>query len=316
MATSAIHETEHQITVSAEPAAVYAVLADAGTWPAVFPPTVHVELLSHDDHEERIRIWATANGKPKGWTSRREFDRERLRIRFRQEKSSHPVAAMGGEWIVEPGGRGSTRVRLTHDFRAADDDSASVRWITNAVNRNSEAELAALRRAVESPGDRLMTFEDSVTVRGSAAGVYEFLHRADLWHERLTHVAAITVTEETPNLQLMEMETRSRDGSTHTTTSVRVCFPDHLIVYKQLRTPPLLSLHTGRWTVRPDGDRTVVTSAHTVGIAADRVTDVLGAQGTVAQARDLARKALSGNSMLTLNAAKDYAESRVGAGPR
>ncbi|MFG1944077.1 aromatase/cyclase [Nonomuraea sp. NPDC048826] len=309
MATSAIHQTEHQITVAAEPAAVYAVLADAGAWPAVFPPTVHVDVLAHDDRQERIRIWATANGKPKSWTSRREFDRDRWRIRFRQEVSAHPVAAMGGEWIVEPDDDGSTRVRLTHDFRAVGGDSASVSWITNAVNRNSEAELAALRRAVETPG-RLMAFEDSVRVRGDAADAYAFLYRSDLWHERLTHVAAITVTEETPGLQAMDMETRSRDGSTHTTSSVRVCFPEHLIVYKQLRTPPLLSLHAGRWTVRPDGDGAVVTSAHTVAIADGAVTAVLGPDGTVAQARDLARKALSGNSMLTLSAAKEYAESR------
>ncbi|MDR8411821.1 aromatase/cyclase [Nonomuraea sp. 3-1Str] len=317
MATSPTHETEHQITLSADPRAVYAVLADATAWPAVFPPTVHVERIEQSGGEERIRIWATANGRPKTWTSRRELDPEGLRVRFRQEVPAHPVAAMGGEWIVEPVGAGTTRVRLTHDFSAVDEDGLD--FVAKAVDRNSEAELASLRAALEGAGqgagagDRLATFEDTVRVDGAASDVYDFLHRADLWPERLRHVARMALESETPDVQLMEMDTRTADGSTHTTASVRVCFPEHLIVYKQLRTPKLLAVHTGRWTVRPDGDGAVVTSQHTVAIAPEAVTGVLGEGATVTDAHAFAREALSRNSMTTLLAAKEYAEGRRSA---
>ncbi|MBP2702961.1 aromatase/cyclase [Microbispora sp. RL4-1S] len=298
------HETEHQITLPADPRAVYAVLADASGWPAVFPPTVHVAVIERGGGSERLRIWATANGRPKTWTSRRELDPEGLRIRFRQEVPAHPVAAMGGEWIVEPVG-GGTRVRLRHDFSAVDE--AGLDFVAKAVDRNSEAELAALRTA--AAGGRPVTFEDTVRVRGAAGDVYDFLYRADLWHERLPHVAAVTVESETPDVQLMTMDTRAADGSAHSTTSVRVCFPEHLIVYKQVRTPRLLAAHTGRWTIRPEGGETAVTSEHTVAIAQEAVTDVLGSGATVAGAHAFVREALGRNSRATLRAAKEYAET-------
>ena len=55
--------------------------------------------------------------------------------------------------------------------------------------------------------------------------------------ERLPHVARVVLTEDTPGLQFLEMDTRTKDGSTHTTKSVRVCFPDTRIAYKQITLP-------------------------------------------------------------------------------
>ena len=48
-----------------------------------------------------------------------------MRISFRQEVSSPPVASMGGTWIVEAITADESRVRLLHDFRAVDDDPES-----------------------------------------------------------------------------------------------------------------------------------------------------------------------------------------------
>lgn len=312
MSESTFRETEHEIVVSAPPPAVFSLIVDVDNWPTVFPPTVHVEYLERGDTEERIRIWATANGKARGWTSRRELDHDGLRIRFRQEASAHPVAAMGGEWIVEALAGGRSRVRLRHDFRSVEDTLETIAWIHQAVDRNSETELAALRAAAErGEGDqRLITFNDTVLVDGDAAGVYKFLYQAKEWEQRLAHVDRVSVDEEIPNLQLLEMDTRAADGSTHTTVSVRVCFPEHLIVYKQLRTPALMSVHTGQWTIRSAGDGTVATSRHTVAVAPEAVAGVLGEQATVEDAREFVRSALGRNSLMTLNAAKAYAERR------
>ncbi|MFF6905508.1 aromatase/cyclase [Streptomyces sp. NPDC012389] len=313
MTESPVQETEHEIRIAAPPDAVFTALADAPGWPAVFPPSVHVEQLERTGSTERIRIWATANGSPRTWTSRRELDERARHISFRQEVSASPVAAMGGAWIVEETDAGGSRVRLTHDFRAVDDDPASVEWIHQAVDRNSEAELASLRAALERPdGTAPTTFEDTVLVRGRAQDVYDFLYQADLWQERLSHVARITVKEEDPGLQHLSMETRTADGSVHLTTSVRVCFAErHVIVYKQLRTPPLLSLHLGRWSIRPSGDAVAVTSAHTVSVVPSAIPEVLGEGATEADAVKYARKALGRNSLLTLDAARRYAESRA-----
>ena len=46
----------------------------SSNWPRIFPPTIHVDQVERDGTQERIRIWATANGEPKNWTSRRTLD--------------------------------------------------------------------------------------------------------------------------------------------------------------------------------------------------------------------------------------------------
>lgn len=190
------------------------------------PPTVHAEVVEKDGDTELIRLWATANGSAKTWTSRRVHDPEGMSVTFRQERSQQPVGSMGGAWVVEPVSDTSCRVRLLHDFRAATDDPADLDWISEAVDRNSASELQALKASAEATGpDELITFDDTVTVDGNGKDVYDFLNEAQLWQERLPHVARVSLEEDEPGLQVLEMDTRTKDGSTHTTRSVRVCRP-------------------------------------------------------------------------------------------
>ncbi|QFZ21427.1 aromatase/cyclase [Saccharothrix syringae] len=313
MTTSLAREVEHDITVRASARAVYDLIADVADWPQVFPPTVHVEHLERGETGERIRIWATANGTAKTWTSRRELDPGRLRVEFRQEVSQAPVGAMGGCWLVEPLSADECRVRLLHDYRPVDDDPEKLAWIEAAVDRNSHAELAALKATAEGAHDGLLFgFADSVEVDGHARDVFDFINEADRWSERLPHVARVRLEEDTPGLQLLDMDTRTKDGKTHTTTSVRVCLAPTTIVYKQIRVPALMTLHTGRWQIdqRPGGGL-VVTSRHTVRINEDNITSVLGPGADVPAAREFVQKALSANSLATLGHAKTYAERRA-----
>ncbi|MFP3991485.1 aromatase/cyclase [Streptomyces sp. E11-3] len=317
--TSAPHVTEHAITVAAPPAVVYDLVADVSAWPQVFGPTVHVEVLEEDADissaggEQLLRIWAMANEQVRTWTSRRVLDPRSRTVTFRQVVSAAPVAQMGGQWRVEENDDGRTRVVLLHDYRAVDDDPEAERLIEQAVDRNSRAELTALKNAAELSESREevhFTFSDSETIAGAAGDVYAFLDRADLWPERLPHVARLDLTEDEEGIQHMDMDTRSPDGSTHNTTSVRVCFEDRqTIVYKQLRVPVAMSVHTGRWVIEPQGDGTVrATSWHTVVLDPEGVSTALGPKATLAEARDLVRKALGTNSSTTLRHAKKYAE--------
>ncbi|MEV0743488.1 aromatase/cyclase [Streptomyces sp. NPDC050549] len=306
-------EVEHDIRIAAPAPAVYRLLAEVENWPLVFPPTIHVDRVEHSGSQERIRIWATANGEPKNWTSRRELDPEALRITFRQEVSTPPVAAMGGTWIIEPLGENESRVRLLHDYRAIDDDPHDLIWIDEAVDRNSRSELAALKQNVEfahAARELTFSFEDSVHIDGAAKDVYAFIDEAGLWAERLPHVATVRLTEDTPGLQTLEMDTRAKDGSTHTTKSYRVTFPHHAIAYKQVTLPALLALHTGRWTFQEGADGVTATSRHTVTLNPDTITTVLGPDATVADARSYVHTALSTNSLATLNHARAFAESK------
>jgi aromatase len=308
--TTTVHTTEHEVNVGAPAQQVYALIADVSTWPHTFPPTVHAQCVERDGNSELIRIWATANGTAKTWTSRREHDPEHMSVSFRQTRSQHPVGGMGGTWVVEPVSASQCRVRLLHDFHAATEDPADLDWINQAVDKNSRSELQALKQSAELTGpDQLITFDDTVLVEGSARDVYDFLNEAQLWPQRLPHVASVSLEEETPGLQILGMDTSTKDGSVHTTRSVRVCQPYRSIVYKQIVLPALMTLHTGRWLIEEHGPAVSVTSRHTVRINAGRIAEVLGPDADLAQAQQFVRSALSGNSLATLRAAKAYAES-------
>jgi aromatase len=157
-----------------------------------------------------------------------------------------------------------------------------------------------------------MSFEDSVRVNGPAELVYDFLYRVADWPQLVPHVSRLDLTEDQPGVQVMAMDTVTADGSTHTTESVRVCFPHaQRIVYKQTATPLLMSAHTGEWSVVPDETGVTVTSQHSVVLRPENIEPVLGPDADVQTARRYVREALGRNSGATLALAKKHAESAV-----
>ncbi|MFF3325829.1 aromatase/cyclase [Streptomyces sp. NPDC002889] len=311
MSHPGLRQVEHEITVAAPADAVYRLIADVQNWPRIFPPTIHVDHVGKGEREERIRIWATANGQAKNWTSRRLLEPEKLRINFQQEVSAPPVASMGGAWVIEALSENLSRVRLLHEYRSVGDDPEGLEWIDKAVDRNSRSELGALKVNVElAHGSQELTFsfEDTVHIDGSAKDVYDFINDAHLWSQRLPHVATVRLEEDAPGLQTLEMDTRAKDGSTHTTKSYRVTFPHRSIVYKQVTLPALMALHTGCWTFEESEGGVAATSQHTVVLNTENIARILGADATVADARQYVQGALSTNSRATLDHAKAYAE--------
>jgi len=309
------HITRHEISIDAPADVVYQIVADATAWPQRFAPTVQVEREDLGDGSERLRIWAVADLKVHSWTSRRELSPEDRVIRFRQEVSSAPVAAMGGTWRIMAAGARSSQLVLCHEFAAINDDPAGVEWIRKVTDRNSTTELSNIKALAESwdalPG-LMFSFEDSVLVDGPRHAVYDFLYDAKLWAERLPHVARIELHEPTENVQWMSMDTKTKDGSAHTTESVRICTPDERIVYKQLLPPSLMTAHTGVWAVEETGSGVRATSSHTVTLKPQAISAVLGTKADVATAKDFVRSAAGGNSQATLALAKAYAEGHHG----
>jgi aromatase len=310
-------EMVHTELVAAPARDVYELVADVTAWPHTFGPTVHVEVLESTPAWEHLRIWAFAHGTVRTWTSHRTLDPEALTVDFRQGRPAAPVRTMGGQWRLLPQDDGRTLVELRHDFTAA--DAEAIDLIRRAVDVNSTAELAALREAAEqgaSRADLVLEFADSVEIDGAADDVAGFLRDAALWPARLPHVARLDVAEDEPGVQVMSMDTRSTDGSLHTTESVRVCLPDGGIVYKQTATPAVMAAHIGRWSItevpaRPG--RVVATSAHTVVLRPDEVAALLGTRD-LARARAMVRHALGTNSRTTLAHAKAFAEGRATTG--
>jgi aromatase len=313
------HRTVHDIEVDAPAGVVYGLIADPVQWPLLFPPNVYVDRLAHDGTHEHLRMWATANGQVKTWTSRRILDAGNRRIEFRQDAAAPPLSEMTGTWEVEPLGGDRCRLTLLHDFRVSGDDPEDIAWVERATDANSRAELDSLARIAGGWAlmDQLvMTFEDTVRVEAPPERVYAFLERADRWPVLLPHVARLDLTEDPalPGVQLLAMDTLTADGSSHTTESVRVCFPEEgRIVYKQTRPPALMSAHTGVWTVTGDARGSTVTSRHGVVLRPDAVTRVLGPTADLAAARRYVRDALGRNSTVTMTHAKRDAEAAARA---
>ena len=311
-----MRQVAHEINVAVPADTVHRLITEVGNWPRIFPSVIHVDYEESPEGEERLRIWETvptAQGEPRSRPLRRIVEPAALRVNFQHLVTEAHVAGIGGAWLVEPLGENAARVRLLHEFRAVDDAPETLDRIGAEVERGALAELAALKENAErdhADAELTFSFEDSVLVDGSAKDVYAFINDAHLWPERLPHVATVRLEEDTPGLQSLEMDTRAKDGSVHTTKSYRVTFPHHHIAYKQVTLPALMTLHTGHWTFTDTDEGVVATSQHTVTLNTHTIETVLGRAATTHDARAYVHTALSTNSLATLTHAKTFAESR------
>ncbi|MFJ4924751.1 aromatase/cyclase [Streptomyces sp. NPDC088736] len=312
----------HEINVAVPADTVHRLIAEVENWPRIFPSVVHVAHEEAPEGEERLRIWETAPPTEDGTSGesglrsrplRRIVEPATLRVNFQHLVTEAHIAGIGGAWLVEPRGENASLVRLLHEFRAEDDTPGTLDRIGAEVDRTARAELAALRELAEREATEAgltFSFEDTVLVDGSAKDVYAFLNEAHLWPERLPHVSTVRLHEDTPGLQTLEMDTRAKDGSLHTTKSYRVTFPHHRIAYKQTTLPALMTLHTGHWTITETDEGVTATSQHTVTLDTTTIHTVLGPHATLDDARTYVHTALSTNSRATLTHAKTHAEGR------
>ncbi|MFB7477172.1 aromatase/cyclase [Kitasatospora sp. NPDC056184] len=308
---------EHTADLRAPADRAFRLIADVTRWPLLFPPCVAADVLESDLDSERIRLWAVVGEEVRSWTSLRTLDRERLRIDFRQEAPSPPVTWMGGHWEFARGadGESTTRLLLGHEW-STDGAPEQSELIARALDGNSGQEIGAVRSWAERPEpleELVFSFEDRVEVDGPPEAVYDVLHRADLWPDRLPHVAAVELdtAAATPvtggaEVQWLTMDTRAEDGSEHRTRSVRLCFPHRRIVYKQTTPPAGLLGHSGEWILTPHGAGTAVTAVHRVALDADALPRLFGPEPDLAAVRARVRAALGGNSLRTLEWARSF----------
>ncbi|MDL5205403.1 aromatase/cyclase [Streptomyces sp. ALI-76-A] len=308
-----MHRTSHSVEVDAPAGVVYGLISDAQRWPLFFPENVHVERLEFDGTNERLRMWATVDGRVRSWISERAQDPATRCVEFRHTHPQLPVTTMRGTWIAEERADGTSVLTLLHDFAVHGDSARDTAWVEQVLDTNSRAELASLRSLAERWkrfDELVLSFEDTVRIQAPAEHVYDFLYRVADWPTLIPHVARLELTEDAPGVQLMSMDTLTADGAVHTTESVRICFPHAgRIVYKQTATPALMEAHTGEWNVVSDVDGVTAVAQHSVVLREEAVEQVLGADADLDRARRYVREALGRNSTATLQLARRYAES-------
>jgi C7-C12 aromatase (ARO/CYC) len=331
VAKSEVHVAEYSVLAQAPAQVVFDTYVRAERWPQLFTNVVHTEYVSRADDQDAVEIWALqGENAVRHWVSRRTVDASGLRVAFTNDPAPAPLAEAGGEWAFVPRPDGTTKVVIRHEFSLVEGADIPPERIAKEFGKHSVRQLEELKAAAERAQelvDLVVDFEDPLFVGGSAQDAWVMLYEADKWPERLSHVKALTMTEDfdrsgsaasgathdpdrSPSIQFFDMDTTTSDGRPHTTRSVRICLPHRKIVYKQVQPPPLLEVHTGHWSFTPTREGVIVGARHTVTIR-PRMLHLLGDGTTIDDARRYLRRVLSTNSMTNLRLAKSYAEERA-----
>ncbi|MBD0842313.1 SRPBCC family protein [Streptomyces sp. TRM68416] len=308
------HRVEEKALIAAPVETVRRIVVDVEAWPQVHAPAVHAEILESDDSGELIQHWSLVDDRTvRTWVARRKVT-ETGDVRFTHEPATAPFASVIGGFEFEEQPDGGTLVRLHHEFTLLTEDETVAAERAESMRRGSQAHLETLTYAAENAEDfalRTISFDDPLFVAGAVEDAYAYLYEADKWPERIPHVVALAMDETVPNIQFFDMDTKSSDGSEHTTRSVRICLPNHKIVYKQIQPPKTMDAHTGHWLFTETPEGLVLTSRHTATIRRDGL-HLLGEGMTVEGARKYLRRVLSANSMGNLRLSKEYAEKLAG----
>ncbi|MFE9454470.1 SRPBCC family protein [Streptomyces sp. NPDC006739] len=316
MSSKRAHTAELTVPVAAPAGVVYGLLADAVHWPVLLPSYVHVERMDHDGSQELLRVWDLADGRVRPLLVRRWLRPQSRTVESVRTDPKVPGAATRGSWSVTPADGGGSLLTLRRERPAQagpEPELATAQQAVEAEVRTRLTEVKAAAERWELLDELLLAFEDSVRVSGPAELVYDFLYRVRDWADLLPHVERTDVTEESPGVQVADLETCGWDGGgTITSRAVRLCFPSAgRIVHKDVVPPELLLGHTGEWSLVPDETGVTVVCSHAVMLRQEAVEPLLGAGATLADARHEVRAGLGQASSEALALAKWYAESAL-----
>ncbi|GAB3458632.1 aromatase/cyclase [Actinophytocola sediminis] len=156
-----IWTARHTVRVAASPRRIYHLIANVDHYPRLFGEILSVEHLGYDGTNERVRFWGTFGDHRGSWVSLREINLKRMRVRFRQEHASAPLASLGGLWRVLPKGSGA-EVVLDHYYRVVDDDIVAAQRLEQAIGRSAGAMLDALHEVTDEDFGMWPPFADAV----------------------------------------------------------------------------------------------------------------------------------------------------------
>lgn len=309
MPAQRVHADRHSVPVAAPAGVVYGLLADAVRWPALLPSCVHVEQIDFDGSAERLRLWDLSDGRVRSRHVRRTLDPGSRSIAFEHWDTEWPADRVSGRWQVR-------ELDEDHTLLTLRQERSSELGAVPPPDGTAERLLAEVRRVAErwhSLDELLLSFEDSVHVRGPAELVYDFLYRIGDWEELLPHVDWTGVVEDRPGVQLASVAGSSeQDGRAAVVETVRLCFPHAgRIVHKELEPPGLVAVHSGEWSLLPDEHGVTVVCAHRVMLREEAVEQVLGPDALPVDARLRVREELGRTGVRTLELAKWHAESAV-----
>jgi aromatase len=154
------------LTIHADPAAVFACIWDPRLWPRITSHVKRVEVLEDGDRTQRFAMTVESNGRDHSVESIREAEPGRS-VRYRQIQLPVFLLSHSGEWTLEPVA-GGVRVHLVHD--AEIDFERALPALGTSSREEAEAIVA---RSLKANGSRTLNaiklyLEESAT--GAAQG--------------------------------------------------------------------------------------------------------------------------------------------------
>lgn len=310
-AADGVRTTSHSITCAAPADKVYAIIADAANWPKIFDACVSAVAEPRDGNRELVHIEALQNGQVIGWDTLRTYHDNILRIDFHLPVPMPFLAEMSGQWRVIPVGEDRCVLNVTRRFVLLDD----VRGIragvetreqaADIVNRfiddNAAGEMLAVKSFVERDDASFSAFNARYTLPYPPEQVYDVLSNVRDWPQVLPHCDGVKVIYDDAVNQEFVMDIATAHGQEQF-RSIRRCDRDALAIsYFQPVPPVLLSSHSGRWLVRPQGSGTELVSEHQVHLNAARCAEQFG-DTDVRRNKQRIRELIQKNSKATADA--------------
>ena len=255
-------EITHQIEVSAEPKAVFDLVADPAGAPRYAKSQLHAEVTDCGDGHDWVRRWVYADGQTRCWTVLRQLDADALRITFTPEDSAGDER---GQWEFLGGVDGSTLLRVSHTVAVAGPEAEDE--VRARYDKNVPRQLAAYKLVAEAgpaQADRYVHWEAEVPLDASETGAWQRLEAPAPWIALTERADGAEVTALTGDTERVDLTRRGEPAAQY--IRIRPAGTSYL-AFKRLDAPAGLAAIIGRWTVQAQGQRTLVGLAQTITLA-------------------------------------------------
>ncbi|MEG4207167.1 SRPBCC family protein [Microcoleus sp. Pol7_A1] len=311
--------TFHSIVCHAPVKAVYQIISDTAQWPDLFESCVSTEVLEKGDAYQLVRITAQENGREMTWDTHRKFLPEINGVDFYLPVPMPLLTDMQGRWRVVPLDSGGSLLFVERSFTVKEDVTGLVEGVTtseeavdfmlNFIHRNGGKEMIAIKSIVEGKDhqeDELsFSFESSRVLPFPGVDIYNLLADAANWSSLLPHCQAVDMLYDDGSNQEFIMEVGTAYGNERI-RSIRRCRRDVLTIeYFQPKPPPVMSRHSGRWTLNNVPGGTEVFARHEFQIEPNTCRNLFG-EGDITSYKQRLHDALEKNSLATIAACQNY----------
>lgn len=141
--------TENAIIIEAPMKLVWDMTNDVASWPQLFSEYASTEILERDGNSVTFRLTMNPDeeGRVWSWVSRRSPDPDRREVRaHRIETGPFEYMYLYWEYREVPEG---VRMRWVQDFHMKADAPIDDDWMTDYLNRNTEIQMARIKKLVE-----------------------------------------------------------------------------------------------------------------------------------------------------------------------